>query len=309
MTGRRRLLVLAACAAGRAAHRLVRRDPVAGAGGRAGRRLGPARPGRRGAGRRLPGPAAGPAARRRGPRCWPWSSSAPSATAGRGGRRRPRERRWSASCSGCRCRGCRPRCGSSRWSRARRAGRGAGQRPAAGPAGRGDRRRPADRAARARWRRRRRRRCPRRTAGACSRCSCGPTGPGWTALATRPGVRAVQAAPPGVTARELALAPLLPEQTLTRRPGARRRAGAAGMRASRYPETRGQGHPRVDWVVVLMWASAAAWEGGGMTTNRATHGAGTQSCPDRYPQFTRVFPGCDRRSCSLCGGGTAHGDL
>jgi hypothetical protein len=35
---------------------------------------------------------------------------------------------------------------------------------------------------------------------------------GLTALATRPEVRAVQAAPPGVTARELALAPLLPEQ-------------------------------------------------------------------------------------------------
>jgi hypothetical protein len=37
---------------------------------------------------------------------------------------------------------------------------------------------------------------------------------GLEALATRPGVRAVQAAPPGVTVRELALAPLLPEQTV-----------------------------------------------------------------------------------------------
>jgi hypothetical protein len=34
-----------------------------------------------------------------------------------------------------------------------------------------------------------------------------------TAVAGRPGVRAVEAAPPGTTARELALAPLLPEQT------------------------------------------------------------------------------------------------
>jgi hypothetical protein len=34
------------------------------------------------------------------------------------------------------------------------------------------------------------------------------------ALLTRPGVRAVHAADPGVTARELALAPLLPEQTV-----------------------------------------------------------------------------------------------
>lgn len=36
---------------------------------------------------------------------------------------------------------------------------------------------------------------------------------GLAAVAARPGVRAVQAAPPGSTARELALAPLLPEQT------------------------------------------------------------------------------------------------
>ena len=36
---------------------------------------------------------------------------------------------------------------------------------------------------------------------------------GLEALAARPGVRAVQAAPAGVAARELALAPLLPEQT------------------------------------------------------------------------------------------------
>jgi hypothetical protein len=36
---------------------------------------------------------------------------------------------------------------------------------------------------------------------------------GLDGLAGRPGVRAVQAAPPAVTARELALAPLLPEQT------------------------------------------------------------------------------------------------
>jgi hypothetical protein len=35
---------------------------------------------------------------------------------------------------------------------------------------------------------------------------------GLEALAARPGVRAVHAAPPGTTARELALAPLLPEQ-------------------------------------------------------------------------------------------------
>ena len=36
---------------------------------------------------------------------------------------------------------------------------------------------------------------------------------GLQALAGRPGIRAVQAAPPGVSARELALSPLLPEQT------------------------------------------------------------------------------------------------
>jgi hypothetical protein len=36
---------------------------------------------------------------------------------------------------------------------------------------------------------------------------------GLEALATRPGVRAVQAAPPGTTSRELAVAPLLPGQT------------------------------------------------------------------------------------------------
>jgi hypothetical protein len=41
---------------------------------------------------------------------------------------------------------------------------------------------------------------------------------GLEAVATRSPVRAVQAAPPGVAARELALAPLLPEQTLTADP-------------------------------------------------------------------------------------------
>ena len=41
---------------------------------------------------------------------------------------------------------------------------------------------------------------------------------GLEAVAARPAVRAVQAAPPGVAARELALAPLLPEQTTTADP-------------------------------------------------------------------------------------------
>ena len=52
----------------------------------------------------------------------------------------------------------------------------------------------------------------------------------------RPGVRAVQAAPPDAVARELALSPLLPEQTRSADPPPDDGTGSPGVRTSTHPD-------------------------------------------------------------------------
>ena len=107
-----------------------------------------------------------------------------------GGCRRTTARR---PCSGCRCRGCRPRCGSSRRSPAcRRPPHSTA--PGRAPSGRRPRRRPRVGPPRSRP--------PSRPAGSagCAVVAVVVDGPAaLPAVAARPGVRAVEAAPPGPT--------------------------------------------------------------------------------------------------------------
>ena len=203
VTTRGRLALLAACGVVGGAGRALHGRPLARAHAGPAPGVGAARAGAGRGRRRLPAAGRGhpAAAGHHGARARAVRRRADRRRRGRPRARPPRR------CSASTCRGCRPRCASSRSSRARRppsTPRGSGPRAPPRPTRAGSRAAPAAVAT--------------AEAAALTRPDCPclvalvVTADGAALRRPGAGVRVIEAAPQGVTLRELALSPLLPEQ-------------------------------------------------------------------------------------------------